>query len=37
MRVLSKRTLVQFWTKHAAARRPLVFWYELVSQSTCKA
>ncbi|NKX43274.1 type II toxin-antitoxin system HigB family toxin [Roseicyclus persicicus] len=31
MRVLSKRTLVEFWTRHAAARAPLQFWYEAVS------
>lgn len=28
MRILSKRTLVQFWTKHANAKTPLEFWFE---------
>jgi mRNA interferase HigB len=27
MRVLSKRALVQYWTRHASAKAPLQFWY----------
>lgn len=28
MRVLSKKTLVQFWTQHANAKPLLEFWYD---------
>lgn len=31
MHVISKRTLEQFWIKHAAARAPLQSWFRVVS------
>lgn len=33
MRVIAKRTLREFWLKHADAREPLAAWY----QEACKA
>lgn len=33
MRVISKATLVQFWTEHPAARQALQTWFEDASQS----
>ena len=33
MRVLSKRTLVPYWTKHAAAKVSLKFWYAQVERA----
>lgn len=34
MRILSKRTLRQFWEKHANAKNPLQYWYQSVSAAT---
>lgn len=33
MRILSRRTLVEYWTKHAAAKAPLQFWYAEVARA----
>ena len=33
MRILSRRTLVEYWTKHAAAKAPLQLWYAEVERA----
>ena len=33
MRVITKKRLTDFYTKHAAARAPLAFWYRVISDS----
>ena len=33
MRIISKRTLREFWTAHADATEPLKAWYALVSRA----
>ena len=33
MRVLSKRTLRDFWERHADAKAPLEVWYDVVSNT----
>lgn len=33
MRILSRRTLVEYWKKHATARAPLQFWYAEVERA----
>jgi mRNA interferase HigB len=30
MRIISRKALVQFWTKHAASKRPLIAWFAVV-------
>jgi mRNA interferase HigB len=33
MRILSKRTLVDYWTNHATAKAPLQFWFAEVERA----
>jgi mRNA interferase HigB len=33
MRVLSKRTLREFWAKHPQAEKPLTVWYDHVTEA----
>jgi mRNA interferase HigB len=33
MRILSRRTLVEYWTKHAAAKTPLQFLYAEIERA----
>jgi mRNA interferase HigB len=32
MRIISKRTLREFWEKHSTAKVPLMLWYENISK-----
>ena len=34
MRVISRRTLREFWEKHPSARNSLLLWYERISKSS---
>ena len=34
MRVLSRRTLRDFWERHASAKTPLEIWYDIASNAT---
>jgi len=34
MRVISRRSLREFWEKHSAARNSLLLWYERITQSS---
>ncbi|NEQ66547.1 MAG: type II toxin-antitoxin system HigB family toxin [Symploca sp. SIO1B1] len=34
MRVISRRTLREFWEKHSTARNSLLLWYERVTKSS---
>ncbi len=34
MRVISRRTLREFWEKHSTARDSLLFWYDRISKSS---
>lgn len=31
MRIIAKRTLREFWERHADAREPLIYWYRYVA------
>ncbi|WP_304166085.1 type II toxin-antitoxin system HigB family toxin [Phenylobacterium aquaticum] len=34
MQIIAKRTLIQFWTRHPQAERPLRSWFGLVNQAS---
>jgi mRNA interferase HigB len=36
MRIIAKRTLREFWTRHADAMEPLKAWYAIVSRADWK-
>lgn len=36
MRIISKRTLIAFWTRHASAKAPLESWYLIVKAKEWK-
>jgi len=36
MRVISRRTLREFWEKHSQARNSLLLWYDRILKSSCQ-